>query len=721
MKKLLLTTAGVAAFCAATFSQTSLFFENFDGVSPAVTLNTSDESSASGTAGTNYWVINNNYTGGSGTLVCLGFPFSFTVATTASQPGGISGSPNSKYLHIVSGAAVASGINCSSYQAADGLCAPNEYNFVKMSSDISTVGFTNVGIDLWWMCGGSPTIFGEIYYSTNGGTTWQLAQGLLNNTTTWTQSTYTNALWDNQATLRFGFRFVNTTTSTATEPGFSIDDFEITGTAGGSNTIATGTSLSPAQWCQGSAQAMSVPFTSTGTFTGGNVYTAQLSDASGSFASPTAIGTLTSTANTGTIAATIPGGTPAGSGYRIRVVSSAPATTGTDNGSNLTINAAPNVTLQPFASVCSTASSFALSGGSPAGGTYSGPGVSGGNFDPSVAGSGTFSITYNYVDGNGCSGSAVQSITVFNGVTVTQQPFANVCSTASSFALSGGSPAGGTYSGTGVSGGNFDPSVAGVGTFSITYSYTDGNGCSGSAVQSITVTNGVTVTQQPFTDVCSTAGIVTLVGGSPAGGTYSGTGVSGNNFDPSVSGLGTFNITYSYDDGNGCSGSDMEQITVIQGPAVTLDPFASVCHDDPFFTLTGGTPSNGTYTGAGVSGGIFDPATAGVGTHTITYTFTDGNGCSGTATSDITVDQCGSVDNIDALIFALQPNPAKDVFTIVISEQMESVVLVDMSGRIVQEFDASQTTFDVKEIPAGMYVVQVSVNGTVGKQRLLIQ
>jgi len=80
-----------------------------------------------------------------------------------------------------------------------------------------------------------------------------------------------------------------------------------------------------------------VDFTSTGTFNGGNVYTAQLSDASGSFASPTNIGTLTSTANAGTINITIPSGSNAGTGYVIRVVSDNPATTGSSSGA-FTIN-----------------------------------------------------------------------------------------------------------------------------------------------------------------------------------------------------------------------------------------------------------------------------------------------------------------------------------------------------------------------------------------------
>ena len=83
--------------------------------------------------------------------------------------------------------------------------------------------------------------------------------------------------------------------------------------------------------------SVSVPFTSTGIFSG-NTYAAQLSGATGSFTSPTEIGSSLSDANTGTISATIPANTATGTGYRIRVISDHPAITGTDNGADLTIN-----------------------------------------------------------------------------------------------------------------------------------------------------------------------------------------------------------------------------------------------------------------------------------------------------------------------------------------------------------------------------------------------
>jgi hypothetical protein len=82
--------------------------------------------------------------------------------------------------------------------------------------------------------------------------------------------------------------------------------------------------------------SVSVPYTITGSFTAGNVFTAQLSDASGSFSSPTTIGTVTAT-TAGSIAATMPTNLKPAAAYRIRVVSATPAVQGADNGTNLGI------------------------------------------------------------------------------------------------------------------------------------------------------------------------------------------------------------------------------------------------------------------------------------------------------------------------------------------------------------------------------------------------
>lgn len=102
----------------------------------------------------------------------------------------------------------------------------------------------------------------------------------------------------------------------------------------GNVSITTGT-ISGSPFCitNGTSASVSVPFTTGGTFETDNVFTAQLSDATGSFAIPTNIGT----GSVSPISATIPAGTVSGTGYRIRVVSSDPEANGLQNSSNLTV------------------------------------------------------------------------------------------------------------------------------------------------------------------------------------------------------------------------------------------------------------------------------------------------------------------------------------------------------------------------------------------------
>lgn len=88
------------------------------------------------------------------------------------------------------------------------------------------------------------------------------------------------------------------------------------------------------------------------------------------------------------------------------------------------------------------------------------------------------------------------------------------------------------------------------------------NGCSNTVTSNVTVNQLPTVSMTPPPSlVCVNDGTINL-SGTPTGGSFNGTGVTGNMFDPSASGAGTFTITYNYSDSNSCSNSDTKTINV---------------------------------------------------------------------------------------------------------------------------------------------------------------
>jgi hypothetical protein len=78
-------------------------------------------------------------------------------------------------------------------------------------------------------------------------------------------------------------------------------------------------------------------------------------------------------------------------------------------------------------------------------------------------------------------------------------------------------------------------------------------------------------------------------------------------------------------------------------PALTFSPIANACENDAAFNLIEASPAGGTYSGTGItSSPEFDPAVAGVGIHTINYTYSDVNGCTGSITQTVEVESTPS-------------------------------------------------------------------------------
>ncbi|MFM2018299.1 MAG: hypothetical protein RL007_1955 [Bacteroidota bacterium] len=127
---------------------------------------------------------------------------------------------------------------------------------------------------------------------------------------------------------------------------------------------------------------------------------------------------------------------------------------------------------------------------------------------------------------------------------------------------------------------------------SYTLTVTDTAGCTQTASVTLVDPAAPTVTVAFSIDtVCTLDAPVTLSGGSPAGGTYSGTAVSSGIFTPASAAVGANTITYTYTDANtGCSGSSTDVIYV--------DPCAGIAESNisaVSFSIYP-NPNNGTFT-----------------------------------------------------------------------------------------------------------------------------
>lgn len=306
------------------------------------------------------------------------------------------------------------------------------------------------------------------------------------------------------------------------------------------------------------------------------------------------------------------------------------------------VDTVPTVTTTALGPWCAYDTNTVLVGGMPLGGKFTGANVdTSGRFNPSMVAAGSHNVSYSYTDGNNCTDSSAQTITVNGLPNVIMSLQRKICLNADSLTLNGGSPKGstGVYSGNNVyNGGIYKPSALTVDT--ITYTFTDGNGCVNSNTKVLRVDSVPVVAMGSLPHFCEGATAMTLTQGSPMGGVYTGGLVSGTMFNPTTA--GSYTVTYTYTDGNGCSDSVGTPAVVDTVPNVSVGVVANSCSNTPAFGLTG-TPASGTFSGPGVSGVNFDPSTAGSGNHTIQYLFVDGNGCKDSVTTSATVRQSPTV------------------------------------------------------------------------------
>jgi hypothetical protein len=147
----------------------------------------------------------------------------------------------------------------------------------------------------------------------------------------------------------------------------------------------------------------------------------------------------------------------------------------------------------------------------------------------------------------------------------------------------------------------------------------------------------------------------------------------------------TYTVTVT--NANGCTATDDVEVTIASLPTVTMGALDSAyCVSDAAVALTG-TPAGGTFIGVGVTGNTFNPANGQVGVNTITYSYTDGNGCTNTAEQTFNLNFCVGIDEpIFSESVKVYPNPFSNEVFISFDAAYEYSITInmrDMLGRTI--------------------------------------
>jgi hypothetical protein len=319
---------------------------------------------------------------------------------------------------------------------------------------------------------------------------------------------------------------------------------------------------------------------------------------------------------------------------------------------------------------------------------------------PTYSNTGTYSVTansytYTVTDANSCS--ATTTVTVSEpavlsagSILITDPTCYGGSNGAIDLIMMGGTPA---YSYTWSPGATNGPSANNLSAGSYTCNVMDNNGCSTTVTITVNQPNAIATTQSP--SICVGSHITVGTHTYTTAGTYTDVLTAHNGCDSTV----TTNLTLN----------SVPSLTFVINNGFALCDWGSAS-STPNYTLTA-TPSGGTFSGTAVSGNVFSPYQAGIGTFTLTYNYTNtATTCSNSTTATTTVSICEGIAQNNAATNNLQvyPNPFTNELTIV-STAKTNAILFDMLGNKINEFvlhNATQT-ISLESLAPGMYYLQV--------------
>ncbi len=376
-----------------------------------------------------------------------------------------------------------------------------------------------------------------------------------------------------------------------------------------------------------------LPYTVTGTFNPGNTFTAQLSNSTGSFVSAVTIGSVTSTAS-GIINVKINNGTPLGSHYHIRIISSNPATSSNVScNSYISIGKSLQFVLFGDTAICiGSQAKLSVSGGS----TYL---WSTGDTTATITVAPLKDSTYTVVAGNGiCTKDTFVSITVSTPPILTIQPQSHtICKGENIVFTASGST---SYS---WSNGDTTSSITLSPAKDTIYNISVSNGiCNTDSSVTVTVINVPEPAIQPSSPVICNAGSIELTASGGSSYLWS-TGDTTATITVSPVKDSAYLVSVS----NGiCSKDTFVRVIIDAPPALIIQPQSpTVCNSQSVTLSVNNAESSFAWSPSNGLSSTSSDSTVATPTVTTTYTLIclDSIGCSSSGAVVITVDSCSVV------------------------------------------------------------------------------
>lgn len=478
--------------------------------------------------------------------------------------------------------------------------------------------------------------------------------------------------------------------------------------------------------CPGGATM--VDFTAEGMFNPpaflvqGNSFRVQLSDATGSFANPTVIGSVNGTAS-GSVNVTIPANTPTGTGYRVRMVSTNPAFVGPDNGYDLVVGTTPEAlaTASGPTSICE-GGQVTLHAEEAMGASYqwhdaNGP-IPGAN-DPDLMAttSGAYQVMLTNACGSSMSAPVDVTVTPLPEHTIAVGTPAVICADASLLinAVDNSGQSGLSYAWfldedaiAGADGLSVNATGAGVYTLEVTNAAGCMHAVSHTVLLDPIVGSVPSVTADGPISLCAGSSVTLAHEGNTNTVQWYVDGFAIPNADGNeltVSASGEYHIVLT--SAAGCSSlpSNTMAVVVHDLPAPPV-----VTQEGHVLAASGSGSFQWSFGGEAIEGatGATHTATAD-GTYSVTVT--DVNGCS--STSDGFLFSTVGVTEQASMAFRVWPNPTDGLVRVQLDRPVGNAfhTVMDATGRTIMQgaITGPSATIDLQQMPVGLYLITVQL------------